>query len=188
MTFEDLQRVNQTIKTIDIRGKNYAQVNERIKAFRMLHPEGFIITNLISNDGNVCVFNAEVGIYTENGEPHVLGVGTAFEEKDSPSSKVNKTSYIENCETSAVGRALGMAGFGIDTSVASAEEVQNAITNQEKNELITEKEQTILRNMIEGKGYKVEEIIKIPLKDLTSDQYVQACQKVEKMPKKGAKA
>ena len=48
------------------------------------------------------------------------------------SSFINKTSYIENCETSAVGRALGMAGIGIDTAVASAEEVQNAINNQNK--------------------------------------------------------
>lgn len=58
----------------------------------------------------------------------VLGTGTAYEKEGS--TFINKTSYIENCETSAVGRALGMAGFGIDTSIASAEEVQNAIANQ----------------------------------------------------------
>jgi hypothetical protein len=58
----------------------------------------------------------------------VLGTGTAYEKESS--SFINKTSYIENCETSAVGRALGMCGFGIDVSVASAEEVQNAINNQ----------------------------------------------------------
>ena len=51
------------------------------------------------------------------------------QEKES-SSFINKTSFIENCETSAVGRALGMCGFGIDTSIASYEEVQNAINNQ----------------------------------------------------------
>ena len=185
MTFEELQRVNQTIKTIEIKGKNYAQVNERIKAFRMLHPEGFIVTKLISNDGKVCVFNAEVGIYTESGEAHVLGVGTAFEEKDSPSSKVNKTSYIENCETSAVGRALGMIGFGIDTSVASAEEVQNAIMNQ--GDLITEKEQTILRKTVETMGYKVEDFFKKPLNELTAEEYATACRKLDELKAKSRK-
>ena len=58
----------------------------------------------------------------ENGS--ILGTGTAYEKEGS--SFINKTSYIENCETSAVGRALGFAGFGIDTSIASAEEVMNA--------------------------------------------------------------
>lgn len=185
MTFEDLQRVNQTIKTIDIRGKNYAQVNERIKAFRMLYPEGFIVSNLISNDGNVCVFNAEVGIYTENGERRVLGVGTAFEEKDSPSSKVNKTSFIENCETSAIGRALASVGFGIDTSIASAEEVQNAIMNQ--GEFITEKEQMILRKTVETMGYKVEEFFKKPLDQLTAEEYAKACRALDELKEKNRK-
>ena len=64
-----------------------------------------------------------------DGEGNVLGVGHAYEKEDS--SFINKTSYIENCETSAVGRALGMAGFGIDASICSAEELQNAVLNQD---------------------------------------------------------
>ena len=63
----------------------------------------------------------------------VLGQGTAYEKEGS--SNINRTSYIENCETSAVGRALGMAGFGIDTSIASAEEVSGAIAQQEHRDL-----------------------------------------------------
>ena len=59
----------------------------------------------------------------------MLGTGMAYEREGS--SNINKTSYIENCETSAVGRALGMAGLGINTAVASSEEVQNAIKQQE---------------------------------------------------------
>ena len=58
----------------------------------------------------------------------LLGSGHAYEKEGS--TFINRTSYIENCETSAVGRALGMCGFGIDTSIASSEEVQNAILNQ----------------------------------------------------------
>ena len=128
MTFKDLQKANDTIQTTDIKGKDYAEVNQRIKAFRMCYPEGFINTELTSNENGVCIFRACVGYNDESGNLHTLGTGTAHEKENS--SFINKTSYIENCETSAVGRALGMAGFGIDTSVASYEEVQNAINNQ----------------------------------------------------------
>ncbi len=123
MKYLDLCIANDTIKTTDIKGKEYAEVNQRIKVFRMLYPNGFIRTHLISNENGVCVMNAEVGI-----DDKVLATGTAYEKEDS--SFINKTSYIENCETSAVGRALGMLGIGIDTSVASYEEVANAIENQ----------------------------------------------------------
>lgn len=124
MTFEELQRANAQIRTTNIKGKEYAEVNQRIKAFRMCYPMGYIRTELLSVQDGVCIMRAEVGI----GE-NILGTGTAYEKETS--SYINKTSYIENCETSAVGRALGMAGFGIDTSVASYEEVSNAIAQQE---------------------------------------------------------
>lgn len=130
MTFEQLQKANETIKTTDIKGKEYAEVNQRIKAFRMIYPDGWINTELLSNENGVCVFGASVGVYDESGNCRTLGTGHA-QEKES-SSFINKTSYIENCETSAVGRALGMLGIGIDTSIASYEEVQNAINNQQE--------------------------------------------------------
>lgn len=128
VTFEQIKQANDSISTTDINGKEYAEVPQRIKAFRMVYPTGFICTEMIGNENGVCVFRATVGYYNEKDEPLTLGNGTAYEKEGS--SFINKTSYIENAETSAVGRALGMAGFGIDTSVASAEEVQNAILNQ----------------------------------------------------------
>lgn len=127
--FEDIQKANETIKTTDIKGKNYAEVNQRIKAFRMVYPTGTIETKLISNENGVCIFKAIVGFIDDNNNMIILGTGNAYEKEGS--SFINKTSYIENCETSAVGRALGMAGFGIDVSIASAEEVQNAIQQQD---------------------------------------------------------
>ena len=179
VTYEQIKAANEAIQTTDIKGKEYAEVNQRIKAFRMVYPEGFINTEMLSNENGVCVFKATVGFEDEKGI-RVLGVGHAYEKEGS--TFINKTSYIENCETSACGRALGMAGFGIDTSVASAEEVQNAINNQP----ISKKEQTVLKNMVESKGYKVEEIFPNGL-ELTPDQYVKACQTIEKMKKKGEK-
>ena len=139
MTFEDLQKANETIKTLDVKGKEYAEVNQRIKAFRMLYPTGTIETEMLSNENGVCVFKASVYIpdrvrdYPSNtiasiDYKRLLGTGTAYEKENS--TFINKTSYIENCETSAVGRALAMCGIGIDTSIASAEEVTNAINNQ----------------------------------------------------------
>lgn len=124
MKYLDLAIANETIKPTDIKGKDYAEVNQRIKVFRMLYPKGTIETEMLSNENGVCVFKANV--YDESG--YLLATGTAYEKEDS--SFINKTSYIENCETSAVGRALGMCGIGIDVSVASAEEVQNAMANQ----------------------------------------------------------
>ena len=126
ITFEDIKKANEAIGTIDVKGKQYAEVNQRIKAFRMVYPTGAILTEMVSNENGVCVFRAKV--YDE--EDNLIATGTAYEKENS--TFINKTSYIENCETSAIGRALGIAGFGIDTSVASAEEVQNAIVNQEE--------------------------------------------------------
>jgi hypothetical protein len=124
ISYEDISEVNKRIKTTDIKGKAYADVNERIKAFRKLFPTGMIQTEMISNENGVCVFKAIVA--DERGS--ILGTGHAYEKEGS--TFINKTSYIENAETSAVGRALGMAGIGIDTSGASYEEVANAMANQ----------------------------------------------------------
>lgn len=130
ITFEEIKKANEAIKTVDVKGKEYAEVNQRIKAFRMCYPNGSISTEILSIGDGIVTIKATVC----NEEGAILGTGTAQEKENS--SFINKTSYIENCETSAVGRALGMCGFGIDTSVASAEEVQNAINNQGRAEKI----------------------------------------------------
>lgn len=126
MTFEAIEKANKTLKSTDIKDKKYIKVNERIKAFRMVYPNGAIITEIVSLENGVCTMKTIIF----DDEQKVLATGFAQEKQDA--SFINKTSYIENCETSAVGRALGMCGFGIDTSVASYEEVANAIENQEK--------------------------------------------------------
>ena len=137
MKFEDLIRANKTITTIDVKGKQYAEVNQRIKAFRMLYPEGTIETEILQHERVECLgeeTNVVVMKATIKNGNLILGTGTAYEKENS--TFINKTSYIENCETSAVGRALAMCGIGIDTSVASAEEVQNAIASQDRGKLI----------------------------------------------------
>lgn len=145
--FEDLQNANKSIVTTDIKGKEYAEVNQRVKAFRMVYPTGYIITEIKSIENKVCIIKADVGYTDETGVMHHLGSGTAYEKEDS--TFINKTSYIENCETSAVGRALGFAGFGIDVSIASAEEVGNAILNQEEKK-VTPYQLEILKKVYTG--------------------------------------
>lgn len=126
--FENISKANESIKTTDIKGKEYAEVNQRIKAFRMCNPNGTITTDIVSLENGVVLMKATV----QDDDGKVIGSGYAYEKENS--TFINKTSYIENCETSAVGRALGMCGFGIDTSVASYEEVANAVKNQKKEE------------------------------------------------------
>lgn len=122
-TYEEIKKANAEIRTTDIRGKQYADVAERVNAFRKVYPHGSIRTEMAENEGTpgkrVCVFRAVVSV----GEV-ILGTGTAYEIENA--GNINRTSYIENCETSAVGRALGFAGFGIAGGIASAEEVQRA--------------------------------------------------------------
>lgn len=127
MDWQNLVKANAAIRTTNIKGKEYAEVNQRVKAFRTLYPEGFITTEILCREGGLCIIRATVGHYTD-GKSVILATGTAYEKEGS--SQINRTSYIENCETSAVGRALGMAGFGIDTSIASADEMNNALLQQ----------------------------------------------------------
>lgn len=123
-----IAKANEGIRTTDIKGKQYSEVSQRIKAFRLVHPSGCITTEIIDMNNGIVTMKASV--FDE--QNHLLGTGFAQEKENS--SFINKTSYIENCETSAIGRALGMCGYGVDVSVASAEEVQNAIHNQQMDE------------------------------------------------------
>lgn len=121
---DEIKKANQSLKSTDIKGKGYIEVNQRIKAFRQVYPTGTISTEIVSLENGVVMMKAT--ILDEEGK--MLANGFAYEKESS--SFINKTSFIENCETSAIGRALGFCGFGIDSSVASAEEVENAMLNQ----------------------------------------------------------
>lgn len=112
------------MKTINIHGKEYAPVNERLKHFLENYKDHRIVTELVHHDPESCVVAATI----YNGEDRV--VATAHAQEDRSSTRINQTSYIENCETSAVGRALGFFGIGIDGGIASAEEVDMAIAKQ----------------------------------------------------------
>lgn len=123
MTYQDLVDVTAEAKKMDIKGKNYIPCVERVKAFRKIFPHGAIETEMLEIDDDHCVIRASVYDNTESGSV-LLGTGTAREEKNS--SNVNRAAFVQNCETSAVARAIGFAGIGIDADIASYEEVVRA--------------------------------------------------------------
>lgn len=180
-TFEQLQKANESIRTVNIKGKEYAEVNQRIKAFRMVYPNGTITTEMISNENGVCIFRASVYSSGEQYTDNHLGTGHAYEKESS--TFINKTSYIENCETSAVGRALGMAGFGIDTSVASAEEVETAIANQDNGKKITATKAKTLEKMIVSHNVNIADVLKYyghdELKEFTEKEFATVLKQLE---------
>lgn len=120
------------MKTINIQGKSYVEVNERVKFFRENFPGHSLSSEILEKTSESIMIQATI----KNKDGFVVATGIAEEIKDS--SKVNKTSHVENCETSAFGRALGCFGIGIDTSIASANEVSSAIKEQEQKKWLTE--------------------------------------------------
>lgn len=183
MTFEQLQEVNKALATTDIKGKDYVQVNERIKAFRALYPEGQIVTTMLSNTEGVCTFRAEIYgapvALPEEAGVRLLATGHAYERESS--SFINKTSYIENCETSAVGRALGFLGIGIDTSIASAEEVGNAIEQQAQVYMNKDEVEKMMKFIVD-KGRTVRDVCQeygvIKLTDFTKEEAKEVMRKI----------
>ncbi len=112
---------------VKIHGKDYLTVAERIATFRSDHKDWTINTELVSN-GDMVVIKATI----LDSADHQVGSGYAEELRGS--TNINKTSALENCETSAIGRALASCGYGGE-QYASANEVGDAIVNQAKMEV-----------------------------------------------------
>lgn len=154
------------LKTVDIKGKKYVEVNTRIAYLRENYPTASLLSEMLSNESGVCVFKTSLVI-----DDKVVATGHAYEKEGS--TFINKTSYIENCETSSWGRCL--ANFmptdanGEVHPIASALEVQNAIANQEKKssqEAIISKERILealdtLQHCYAEKDYKRAEKVKL---------------------------
>lgn len=108
---------------VKIHGKEYLTVARRISDFRAKHPDYGVHTEILSIDGDTVVCRAV--ITDENGRQISSGIA----EEHRRASKINQTSATENCETSAVGRALAFLGMA-GTEIASADEVAGAIAQQ----------------------------------------------------------
>ena len=121
---------------INIRGRSYNTVSKRVNDYRRVYgiADGWgLLTEIVSIDAERVVMLAEV----MSPDGRLVAVGHAEEVRSA--SKINQTSALENCESSAIGRALAAAGFG-GSEYASADEVQRAIQAQEAREVTQAKE------------------------------------------------
>lgn len=109
--WKKIEEANSLINTVELKGKQYAEVKERVIAFRRVHPLGQIITDLSYSENYI------------NCEATIVSDGLALA-KGHSREYLKRDFAIEKAETSAIGRALGFCGFGISTSIASAEDMQ----------------------------------------------------------------
>lgn len=102
--------------------ENYETVEDRLERFWKDHPTGRIATEMafLNNDSTVVIFRA--AIYYDIKETIPVAIG--FAEETRGSSQVNKTSFVENCETSAIGRALANCGYAAKGSRPSRTEME----------------------------------------------------------------
>jgi len=110
-----------------IHGRQYKTVAERVTEIHNTNKDKplSIETDLVSWTEGVVIFKATV---TTNS-----GIFTGYAYEREGSSQINKTSALENCETSSIGRAVAAAGYS-GTEYASANEVENAIKQQQNDE------------------------------------------------------
>ena len=124
--------------TVKIHGKEYKTVALRIEEFRKKHPGHTILTELVEANDTLVIVKATI-----SWEGVVIATGYAEEVRTA--SKINRTSALENAETSAVGRALAFFGLG-GSEIASADEVANAISQQNSQESNEEMERLVAHN------------------------------------------
>jgi len=115
------------MKAIKIKGRDYITVNERLKHFRL--DDTYKGWNIIEDVAEINNNEIIVTVTIVDQDGILRSKASSQEYRDS--SMINKTSFLENAATSALGRALGYLGIGIDTSIASAEEMNSAVNRQE---------------------------------------------------------
>lgn len=117
------------IETVNIHGKEYVPVSERLKIAgdRVVAVE----TDVLRNDENEVMVRAKIVVLGEDGKKETAMVFSGHASSDKKSNGIEGQCSVEVAETSAVGRALGFAGFGVIDGIASADEVIVA-TKKEK--------------------------------------------------------
>jgi len=182
MEFKELQIVNKKLKKTDIKGKDYVEVNQRILGFREIFPDGTIETEIVKSEQGVVTIKALVKDCTGK----VLATGHAQEKENS--SFINKASYIENCETSAVGRALGILGIGADTSIRSFDEMESKEFQVTSNSKINKTKEEALKLSIGNNNIsdeKVQEILNKfgfeKISDITLKEYANVIEAFQKI-------
>ena len=118
-------------KAIDIKGKKYVLVSDRVAYFNEQYPNGSIKTFLISEPTSEMII-VRAMVTPDESKDTQARFFTGHSQAVIGDGMVNKTAALENAETSAVGRALGMMGIGVIESIASADEMHKSTTNTMK--------------------------------------------------------
>lgn len=153
---ERLVKANENIPTVNIKGKQYVMVKDRVKAFRKNFPGWSIVTRIVEMDDEHVVMSAII----QDENERIMATGHAREGKnDTPINRAG--SFLEVCESSAIGRACGLLGIGIDDSFGSADEVAHANVAQKQDdydptEIISKAKLKNLRDLCELKGKSYE--------------------------------
>ena len=104
------------------RFEDYVPVAERLEKFYERFPDGRVITHIIEHNSETGFVLMRAEVYRNSDDAQPAATGHAFEVRGE--SYVNKTSYVENCETGSVGRALALLGFEVKRGIASREELE----------------------------------------------------------------
>lgn len=116
-------------RAVNIKGKEYVQVHDRVIYFNENYENGRIDTQLLSPlDAPRIIMKAIITPDVDKPQRFF----TAYSQEVVGQGMVNKTSALENAETSAVGRALGLMGIGVIESIASSDEVNKSINNSKQ--------------------------------------------------------
>jgi hypothetical protein len=130
---------------VKIHGKEYKTVALRVNEFResAIYKGWSIMTEIVKIDDDQCVIKTQI----VNPESKIVATGHAQEFRKA--SQINGTSYVENCETSSIGRALACLGLA-GSEFASANEVVNAIYQQTNpvKEVVTAAQLTVAKNKL----------------------------------------
>ena len=175
ISYDAIEKVNSEIKTLPLGKKEYADVAERVKAFRKLWPNGSLERELIKDDGTEIIIKATA----KDNNGNILASDYAMEVRGS--SNINRFNALENACTSAKGRALGSIALLGGGTIASYEEVANAKLKQEGAKLATTTEKAGLIASANAKGLNIDDILALVGFDrnkqpegMTAEQYAKA--------------
>jgi hypothetical protein len=111
-------RQKETPMAFDL--SNYETVETRLNRFWETYPDGRVETTLMNYDGDTCIVRTVIWKHRDDANP----TATGYAHEIHTDRGVNATSFIENCETSSIGRALANMGFATQGKRPSREEMQ----------------------------------------------------------------
>lgn len=172
VSYEQIKKANEEIASMKVGNGNYAKVSERVKAYRKVYPTGTIETEI----ENITEEEVRIKAVVTDENNKIIATGRATEEKKAKGKMtINLTDMIENCETSAVGRALGFAGFGIDQEIASGEDMLKAKAKDKAfliydNMYITDEEAKYIAKVVVADLMRKMGVVKASLNDVIYEE------------------